>query len=98
MEPCYNSTPDCPRIISRTKWKLYEDVTINSKGFALQPYFASRIDSITGRTLHRALVDLGSWRQNTSYVTDMKAYIALSRVRAAHDSMLTDILPPTIFS
>eukprot|EP00973_Karenia_brevis_P070763 9836110-Karenia_brevis.AAC.1 len=28
----------------------------------------------------------------------MKAYIALSRVRAAHDLLLTDMLPPTILS
>eukprot|EP00973_Karenia_brevis_P010472 1421634-Karenia_brevis.AAC.1 len=44
-----------------------------------------------------AIVDLGSWQHNPSYATDMKAYIALSRVGAAHDLMLTDMLAPSIF-
>eukprot|EP00973_Karenia_brevis_P062593 8702699-Karenia_brevis.AAC.1 len=61
-----------PVLPTSTQWTLYEDVTIKSKGFALQPHFASRIDSITGRTLCKAMVDLGSWRHNTSYATDMK--------------------------
>eukprot|EP00973_Karenia_brevis_P061230 8514018-Karenia_brevis.AAC.1 len=48
--------------------------------------------------LYTAIVSLGSWRQNTSHATDMNSYIALSRVRAAHDLMLTDTLAQSIFS
>eukprot|EP00973_Karenia_brevis_P045900 6355847-Karenia_brevis.AAC.1 len=73
-----------PMLPTNTPWTLYEDVAINSRGFALQPHFASTMDSIIGRALYTAIVDLGSWRRNTSYATDMKDYIALSRVRAAH--------------
>eukprot|EP00973_Karenia_brevis_P004894 674385-Karenia_brevis.AAC.1 len=51
---------------TNTQWTLYEDVTINSKGFTTQPHFASTIDSITGRTLDKAIMDLGSWKQSTS--------------------------------
>eukprot|EP00973_Karenia_brevis_P004202 576858-Karenia_brevis.AAC.1 len=64
---------------TNVQWTLYEDVTINSQGFTLQPHFASTVDSITGRASHKAIVDLGNWRQNTSYATEMKAYVALSR-------------------
>eukprot|EP00973_Karenia_brevis_P072998 10138623-Karenia_brevis.AAC.1 len=42
-----------PMLPTNVLWKLYQDVTINSKGFA------STIDSITGRTEHKAIVDLG---------------------------------------
>eukprot|EP00973_Karenia_brevis_P039522 5455071-Karenia_brevis.AAC.1 len=44
---------------------------------------------MTGRTLDKAIVDLGKWTQNTLYASDMKGCIALSRVRAAHDLLLT---------
>eukprot|EP00973_Karenia_brevis_P051403 7139304-Karenia_brevis.AAC.1 len=70
-----------PVLPTNAQWTLYEEVTINSKGFALQPHFASAVDSITGRTLDRAIVDLGSRKQNTSYASGMKGYIALSRSR-----------------
>eukprot|EP00973_Karenia_brevis_P063113 8774880-Karenia_brevis.AAC.1 len=83
-----------PVLPTNARWTLYEDVTINSRGFALQPHFASPIDSITGRTLDNAIVHLGSW---PSYATDKKGHIALRRVRAAHELMLTDMLPPTMF-
>eukprot|EP00973_Karenia_brevis_P012626 1712944-Karenia_brevis.AAC.1 len=39
-----------PVLPTNTPWTLYEDVTTNSKGFALQSFFASTTDSITGRT------------------------------------------------
>eukprot|EP00973_Karenia_brevis_P016585 2270089-Karenia_brevis.AAC.1 len=45
-----------PLLPTNTQWASYEDVTINSKEFALQPHFASTIDSITGRALDRAIV------------------------------------------
>eukprot|EP00973_Karenia_brevis_P049564 6878874-Karenia_brevis.AAC.1 len=95
----YHSLPrgHFPLLPTNTPWTLYEDVTINSKGFASQPHFASTVNSIIGRALNRAIADLGSWRQNTSYAMDMKAYTAVSPVRAAHDSMLTDMLAPTFF-
>eukprot|EP00973_Karenia_brevis_P067442 9380762-Karenia_brevis.AAC.1 len=77
-----------------TQWQSYENVAINTKGFALQPSLAPTIDSITGRTLKKAVV--GS-TQNTSHTRDMKYYIALGRVRAAHDLLVTEALPRMIF-
>eukprot|EP00973_Karenia_brevis_P044651 6183149-Karenia_brevis.AAC.1 len=64
----------------------------------MRPHFASTIDSVTGRILDKAIVDLGTWTQNTSYASDMKGYIALSRVRTAHDLLLTDMWPPTMLA
>eukprot|EP00973_Karenia_brevis_P014988 2045295-Karenia_brevis.AAC.1 len=55
------------------------------------------INSITGQTLDKAIADVGHWTQDTSHASDMKCYIALSRVWAAHDLLLTNVLPPTIF-
>eukprot|EP00973_Karenia_brevis_P088819 12318453-Karenia_brevis.AAC.1 len=65
----YPGLPDghFPVLPTNTPWTLYEDVTINSKGLAMQPHSASTIHSIIGRTLDKTSVDLGSWTQNTSY-------------------------------
>eukprot|EP00973_Karenia_brevis_P090612 12403431-Karenia_brevis.AAC.1 len=84
-----------PVLHPNTQWTPYEDVTINSKGFALQPHSASKNDSITGRILDKAIVDLGNWAQKVSYATHMNGYIAFSCDRAAHELLLTDMLPPT---
>eukprot|EP00973_Karenia_brevis_P094433 12422457-Karenia_brevis.AAC.1 len=54
-------------------------VTIHTKGFAISPYFSSTIDSITGKTVNKAIVDLQQWESFTRYSTALKAYIALSR-------------------
>ena len=73
-------------------------MTIHTKGFAISPYFSSTIDSITGRTVEKALVDLPPWEAYTKYSTAMKAYIALSRVRKADDILIQEIMSPTLFA
>eukprot|EP00973_Karenia_brevis_P077123 10711235-Karenia_brevis.AAC.1 len=72
-------------------------VTIHTVGFAISPYFSSAIDSITGRAVDKAIVDLQQWEASTRYSTAMKAYIALSRVRKANDIFIADIISPTLF-
>eukprot|EP00973_Karenia_brevis_P091768 12409040-Karenia_brevis.AAC.1 len=57
-----------PVLPTNTQWTLYEDVTINSKGFALQPQYCS----------HNSFYYWTHFGQITSYATDMKGYIALS--------------------
>eukprot|EP00973_Karenia_brevis_P077713 10799028-Karenia_brevis.AAC.1 len=72
-----------PLIHRSTSWNLYEStdtkVTIHTKGFAISPYFSFTIDSMTGKPVDKAIVDLQQWEALTRYSTAMKAYIALSR-------------------
>eukprot|EP00973_Karenia_brevis_P037286 5140134-Karenia_brevis.AAC.1 len=72
--------PVAPR---STSWNRYEStdtkVTIRTKGFAISPYFSSTIDSITGKKVDKAIVDLQQCEAFIRYSTAMKAYIALSR-------------------
>eukprot|EP00973_Karenia_brevis_P064512 8963099-Karenia_brevis.AAC.1 len=48
-----------PVIPRSTSWNLYEStdtkVTIHTKGFAISPYFSSTIDSITSKTVDKAI-------------------------------------------
>eukprot|EP00973_Karenia_brevis_P029036 4005413-Karenia_brevis.AAC.1 len=70
-------------------------MTIHTKRFAISPYFSSTIDSITGKIVDKAIVDLQQWEAFIKYSTAMKAYIALGRVRKANDSLIADIMSPT---
>eukprot|EP00973_Karenia_brevis_P046318 6422854-Karenia_brevis.AAC.1 len=48
-----------PVIPCSTSWNLYEStdtkVTIHTKGVAISPCFSSTIDSITGKTVDKAI-------------------------------------------
>eukprot|EP00973_Karenia_brevis_P020639 2833675-Karenia_brevis.AAC.1 len=48
-----------PVVPRSTSWNLYEstdtEVTIHTKGFAISPYFSFTIDSITGKTVDKAI-------------------------------------------
>eukprot|EP00973_Karenia_brevis_P033524 4622202-Karenia_brevis.AAC.1 len=90
-----------PVIPRSTSWNLYEgadtNARIHTKGFAISPYFSSTIDSIIGKTVDKAIVDLQQWEALTRCSTAIKAYIALSRVRKANDILIADIMLPTLF-
>ena len=90
-----------PIVPRTTDWHLFssEDttVTIHTKGYAISPYYSSTIDSITGRTVDKAIVDIPDWQAFTRYSTAMKIYIAMSRVRKAHDILLDKVMSPTLF-
>ena len=84
-----------------TYWNLPsepgERMQVKSIGFPLIPYFSSTIDSITGKTVDKGIMDTGDWTESTSYYRAMKIYIALSRVKKADDILLTNMLSPCLF-
>ena len=85
-----------------TYWNLATDGNernmVKSKGFPLLPYFSSTIDSITGKTVDKGILDTGDWQEATSFYRAMKLYIGLSRVRKADDILLTGLLSPALFA
>ena len=82
------------------RWKLgYGDdqAIIQRLGFPVVPNFSSTVHSATGRTLNSAIVDIGAIKEMPSFHTAMKGYIALSRVKAAHDLLIAQPFNPLLF-
>jgi len=94
MAKCFPGLPEgiFPIVPRTTDWHLYSSsetkVTIHTKGFAVSPYYSSKIDSITGRAVTKAIVDIPIWEAFTRFSIAVKIYIAISRVRKAHDILL----------
>ena len=71
---------------------------IKSEGFPMTPYFSLTTDSITGKTVDKAKLDTGNWRDAVIFDTAMRLYTGLSRVNTANDILLTGLLGPAIFT
>ena len=75
-----------------------EQIEISRRGFPIVPNFSTTIDGATGRTLDSAIADLGDVRVLPSFTRARKGYIALSRVKKAHDLFLAQPFSPALFS
>ncbi len=62
-----------------------EAVEIRRRGYGMVPNFSTTIDGATGRTIDKAIADLGDWKDVATPTRAMKGYIALSRVTRADD-------------
>ena len=68
MTKCSPGLPEgvFPIVPRTTDWNLYSSsdttVTIHTRGYAVSPYYSSTIDSITGRTVDKAIVDIPEWQ------------------------------------
>ena len=73
MTKCFPGLPGgvFPIVPRMTDWNLYSSsdttVTIHTKGYAISLYFSSTTDSITGRTVDKAMVDIPQWEAFTKY-------------------------------
>ena len=74
-----------------------ENIDVQRRGFPIVPNFSTTIHSATGRTLDTAIVDLGNMVSKASFDFAMRGYIALSRVRKAHDLLLAQAFNPALF-
>ena len=74
-----------------------ENIDIQRRGFPLVPNFSTTIHSATGRTLQTAIIDLADMYARASFDAAMRGYIALSRVRKAHDLLFAQPFNPALF-
>ena len=72
-------------------------VILRRRGYTMVPNFSTTIDGATGKTMEKAIADLGSWDDVATFTRSMKGYIALSRVTKAHDLLLAQTFNPGLF-
>ena len=75
-----------------------EAVEIRRRGYGMVPNFSTTIDGATGRTIDKAIADLGDWKDVATPTRAMKGYIALSRVTRADDLVLAQVFSPCLFT
>jgi len=92
-----------PLLPVTTYWNLgghfgSDAVEIRRRGYGMVPNFSTTIDGATGRTIDKSIAALGAWTEVASPTRAMKGYIALSRVRCAHDILLAEPFSPCLFT